>query len=98
MSAEVSCLSLAAVPSGEQRSRFLGVGLADQTVRIVSLDPTVSVCVCVCVCVYMCVCVRVCICMCVFVFVYTHMCTHAWMVRRLCSVCIYVCIHMCGWM
>ena len=48
MSAEVSCLSLAAVPPGEQRSRFLAVGLADQTVRIISLDPTVSVC-CVCV-------------------------------------------------
>lgn len=53
MSAEVSCLSLAAVPPGEQRSRFLAVGLADQTVRIISLDPTVSVSVCVFI--YVCV-------------------------------------------
>jgi len=42
MSAEVACLSLATVPPGEQRSRFLATGLADQTVRIISLDPTVS--------------------------------------------------------
>ena len=47
MSAEVSCLSLATVPPGEQRSRFLAIGLADQTVRIISLDPTVSDIVCI---------------------------------------------------
>ena len=58
MSAEVSCLSLAAVPPGEQRSRFLAVGLADQTVRIISLDPTVSVRVRVRVVVYVCSCVH----------------------------------------
>jgi len=39
MSADVVCMALAAVPSGEQRSRFLAVGLADNTVRIISLDP-----------------------------------------------------------
>ena len=33
-------MALASVPSGEQRSRFLAVGLADNTVRIISLDPT----------------------------------------------------------
>ena len=42
MSADVICMALASVPSGEQRSRFLAVGLADNTVRIISLDPTVS--------------------------------------------------------
>ena len=42
MSAEVVCMSLGSVPPGEQRSRFLAVGLADQTVRIISLDPSVS--------------------------------------------------------
>ena len=40
MSSEVVCMSLAEVPAGEQRSRFLAVGLLDRTVRIVSLDPT----------------------------------------------------------
>ena len=30
------------VPAGEQRSRFLAVGLSDNTVRIISLDPNVS--------------------------------------------------------
>jgi len=40
MSADVICMALASVPSGEQRSRFLAVGLADNTVRIISLDPT----------------------------------------------------------
>eukprot|EP00095_Tigriopus_kingsejongensis_P012083 snap_masked-scaffold60_size442463-processed-gene-3.15 protein:Tk12083 transcript:snap_masked-scaffold60_size442463-processed-gene-3.15-mRNA-1 annotation:"splicing factor 3b subunit 3" len=39
MSADVVCMALANVPSGEQRSRFLAVGLADNTVRIISLDP-----------------------------------------------------------
>ena len=42
MSSDVVCMALASVPSGEQRSRFLAVGLADNTVRIISLDPTVS--------------------------------------------------------
>ena len=37
---QVICMALASVPSGEQRSRFLAVGLADNTVRIISLDPT----------------------------------------------------------
>ena len=41
MASEVVCMSLGSVPSGEQRSRFLAVGLADQTVRIISLDPLV---------------------------------------------------------
>uniref|UniRef100_A0A4W4G2Z1 Cleavage/polyadenylation specificity factor A subunit C-terminal domain-containing protein n=1 Tax=Electrophorus electricus TaxID=8005 RepID=A0A4W4G2Z1_ELEEL len=40
MSADVVCMSLANVPPGEQRSRFLAVGLADNTVRIISLDPS----------------------------------------------------------
>ena len=42
MSADVVCMSLGSVPPGEQRCRFLAVGLADQTVRIISLDPSVS--------------------------------------------------------
>ncbi|XP_057289205.1 splicing factor 3B subunit 3-like isoform X4 [Pezoporus wallicus] len=40
MSADVVCMSLANVPPGEQRSRFLAVGLVDNTVRIISLDPS----------------------------------------------------------
>lgn len=44
MSADVVCMSLANVPPGEQRSRFLAVGLVDNTVRIISLDPSVSNC------------------------------------------------------
>ena len=40
MSAEVVCMALGTVPSGEQRCRFLAVGLADNTVRIISLDPS----------------------------------------------------------
>lgn len=43
MSADVVCMSLANVPPGEQRSRFLAVGLVDNTVRIISLDPSVSI-------------------------------------------------------
>ena len=43
MSAEVVCMAIGRVPAGEQRSRFLAVGLADNTVRIISLDPNVSV-------------------------------------------------------
>lgn len=39
MQAEVVCMALASVPSGELRSRFLAVGLDDDTVRIISLDP-----------------------------------------------------------
>jgi len=39
MSADVQCMSLGSVPSGEQRCRFLAVGLSDHTVRIISLDP-----------------------------------------------------------
>ena len=46
MSAEVVCMSLGSIPPGHQRSRFLAVGLADQTVRIISLDPSVSYIVC----------------------------------------------------
>ncbi|XP_019849007.1 PREDICTED: splicing factor 3B subunit 3-like isoform X2 [Amphimedon queenslandica] len=39
MTAEVICISLGSVPPGQQRCRFLAVGLSDQTVRIISLDP-----------------------------------------------------------
>lgn len=39
MSSEVVCMALGRVPAGEQRCRFLAVGLADNTVRIISLDP-----------------------------------------------------------
>lgn len=42
MTSEVVCMALANVPHGEQRSRFLAVGLADNTVRVISLDPNVS--------------------------------------------------------
>ncbi len=42
MAAEIVCMSLGSVPQGEQRSRFLAVGLTDQTVRVISLDPSVS--------------------------------------------------------
>jgi hypothetical protein len=42
MPADVVCMSLGAVPVGEQRCRFLAVGLADSTVRVISLDPSVS--------------------------------------------------------
>ena len=42
MSSDVVCMALGRVPSGEQRSRFLAVGLSDNTVRIISLDPSVS--------------------------------------------------------
>nr|CAD7454647.1 unnamed protein product [Timema tahoe] len=40
MPSEAVCMALANVPAGEQRSRFLAVGLADNTVRIISLDPS----------------------------------------------------------
>jgi splicing factor 3B subunit 3 len=39
MLSDVVCMALASVPIGELRSRFLAVGLADDTVRIISLDP-----------------------------------------------------------
>ncbi|XP_074644658.1 splicing factor 3B subunit 3 [Tubulanus polymorphus] len=39
MSTDVICMALGRVPPGEQRSRFLAVGLSDNTVRIISLDP-----------------------------------------------------------
>ncbi|KAL5021527.1 hypothetical protein ScPMuIL_000682 [Solemya velum] len=40
MSSDVVCMALGRVSPGEQRSRFLAVGLADNTVRIISLDPS----------------------------------------------------------
>jgi splicing factor 3B subunit 3 len=39
MTANVLCLSLGPIPEGRQRSRFLAVGCADNTVRMISLDP-----------------------------------------------------------
>ena len=42
MSCDVICMALGTIPSSEQRSHFLAVGLADNTVRIISLDPSVS--------------------------------------------------------
>jgi splicing factor 3B subunit 3 len=39
MSSDVVCMALGRVPAGEQRCRFLALGLADSTVRIISLDP-----------------------------------------------------------
>lgn len=40
MNSDVLCMALANAPSGEQMSRFLAVGLTDETVRIISLDTT----------------------------------------------------------
>lgn len=40
MPSEVMCMALGTVASGEQRSWFLAVGLQDNTVRIISLDPS----------------------------------------------------------
>lgn len=40
MNSDVVCMALANVAPGEQRSWFLAVGLADNTVRIISLDPS----------------------------------------------------------
>lgn len=40
MPADVLCMALGTVPAGEQRSWFLAVGLSDNTVRIISLDPS----------------------------------------------------------
>jgi len=42
MSSSVICMALGRVPAGEQRSRFLAVGLADNTIRIISLQPQVD--------------------------------------------------------
>ena len=39
MTANVTCLTLGPIPEGRQRSRFLAVGCADNTVRVISLDP-----------------------------------------------------------
>ncbi|XP_014289805.1 splicing factor 3B subunit 3 isoform X1 [Halyomorpha halys] len=39
MQCEVVCMALGNAPSGEHMSRFVAVGLADNTVRIISLDP-----------------------------------------------------------
>jgi len=41
MSSSVVCMALGRVPAGEQRSRFLAVGLSDNTIRIISLQPQV---------------------------------------------------------
>lgn len=40
MESDVLCMALGNAPSGEQMSRFLAVGLSDNTVRIISLDPS----------------------------------------------------------
>lgn len=42
MNGNVICMTLGSVPLGELRTRFLAVGLDDNTVRIISLDPQVS--------------------------------------------------------
>uniref|UniRef100_A0A2P2HZU1 Splicing factor 3B subunit 3 n=1 Tax=Hirondellea gigas TaxID=1518452 RepID=A0A2P2HZU1_9CRUS len=39
MKSDVICMGVGRVAAGEQRCRFLAVGLADNTVRIISLDP-----------------------------------------------------------
>eukprot|EP00039_Didymoeca_costata_P018972 m.335766 g.335766 ORF g.335766 m.335766 type:complete len:1204 (-) comp17672_c0_seq1:1765-5376(-) len=39
MEGEVTSMGIAPVPPGLQRSKFLGIGSADNTVRVVSLDP-----------------------------------------------------------
>lgn len=41
LSSDVSCMALGSVATGEQRAWFLAVGLNDNTVRIISLDPSV---------------------------------------------------------
>lgn len=43
MKSDVICMGVGRVPAGEQRSRFLAVGLSDNTVRIISLDPNVCI-------------------------------------------------------
>ncbi|KAI6230100.1 hypothetical protein M3Y99_01100900 [Aphelenchoides fujianensis] len=42
MTSDVLCMGLSEVPEGELRCRFLTVGLADRTVRVISLDPSDS--------------------------------------------------------
>ena len=42
MMCDVVCMGLGSVPQGEQRTNFLAVGLADNTVRIISLGKTLS--------------------------------------------------------
>lgn len=42
MNGNVICMTLGTVPLGQLRTRFLAVGLDDNTVRIISLDPQVS--------------------------------------------------------
>ena len=42
MNGNVICMALGSVPLGQLRTRFLAVGLDDNTVRIISLDPQVS--------------------------------------------------------
>lgn len=49
MNSDVLCMALANAPSGEQMSRFLAVGLTDETVRIISLDTTVSIFLLLCI-------------------------------------------------
>ncbi|KAI8815119.1 CPSF A subunit region-domain-containing protein [Cladochytrium replicatum] len=39
MASAVTCVAVGPVPEGKQRCRFLAVGCADNTVRIISLDP-----------------------------------------------------------
>jgi splicing factor 3B subunit 3 len=39
LDSEVECLDIGAVPEGRQRCRFLALGFADKTVKIMSLDP-----------------------------------------------------------
>lgn len=41
MKSDVICMGIGRVTPGEQRSRFLAVGLSDNTVRVISLDPNV---------------------------------------------------------
>jgi len=43
MNNDIVCMDFAKVPPGEQRTKFLAVGLADNTVRVISLDPQVKV-------------------------------------------------------
>lgn len=42
MQSDVVCMALGEVPPGELRSRFLAVGLEDNTVRLLSLDAQVN--------------------------------------------------------
>jgi splicing factor 3B subunit 3 len=40
MSSMVTCIALSPIPEGRLRAQFIAVGCADNTVRILSLDPT----------------------------------------------------------